>query len=89
MTTVLPYQSCLVCGHRMDRHAQLAEPDEEDAEPETGDVTLCIRCGYVMIYDDDLRFRHPTPAERAEFLADERIAIAIAAINRMNQMRNQ
>lgn len=34
--------------------------------PEPGDWTVCIHCAAVLVFDEQLRHRLPTPAERAD-----------------------
>jgi len=137
MTTKLPLQACLGCGHKMNLHSKLAAPpelpnritcpvcgrtsfhprdvaegycaachdwtsspadeaehdkpqaDRLDEKPAPGDVTLCIRCGCAMIYDDDLRFRMPTVAELHELEQDRRVQHGIKAIARLDRPRRQ
>jgi hypothetical protein len=80
MTTHLPPQACLSCGYVMDRHAQIAEPDDSPAVPKSGDFTLCFRCGFVMAYNDELKFRHLTFLEIYEVAQNKRIQAAIMAL---------
>src|SRR5262249_3174137 len=35
--------------------------------------TVCIKCGHVMMFDDDLRLRDLTEAEQIEIAADKRL----------------
>jgi hypothetical protein len=46
---------------------------EEDTAPDPGDVTVCIYCGHIMAYDDDLGLRELTPVEQLNIAGDERI----------------
>ena len=47
--------------------------------PKPGDVTICLRCGSVLLYDDRLHVRFPTRKEMREVIADPQ---ALAAIER-------
>lgn len=85
MSYKLQMQACLACGHKMNLHAQVAESGDKDAQPEPDDITLCIRCGCVMAYDDELHFRHLTPEEHDVIRQDERVQLALAAIGRLHQ----
>lgn len=73
--------SCLGCGHHMDMAAQVAG----DEKPRPGDVTLCIRCGHVMIFDADLSFRNMNEAEQREIEQDPQVQKVILAIKNVQQ----
>lgn len=90
-TTVLPPQACLACGHVMDRHAHMSVTGspKDIATPKPGDVTLCIRCGCVMFYDDHLHFRMPTADEYLEIAQDERVQKGIISIQQLNNAKKQ
>lgn len=69
----LPPSPCAGCGAPHD--ASLA-PDGEYI-PQPGDSSLCVYCGTVAVYGDDLRLRRPTPVELSEILSDPEVAEAI------------
>ena len=48
---------CLSCNHSMDG---AASPEDENKMPEDGDISICIRCGHVAVFDKDLNFRELT-----------------------------
>lgn len=57
---------CPGCGHEVDRAGGM-----QDAEPPTpGAISICISCGYLSIFTEDLALRPPTEAELAEIRAD-------------------
>ena len=58
-TTRLPAQVCLACGYTVDAHSALGG----HAGPEDGDVAICVECGYLMVFNSQLRLRRPTPDE--------------------------
>lgn len=68
MTTRIPEGECLQCGKKMDAASNLAD---DALVPEPGDVTLCIHCGYIMAFADDLTFRAVTEEEIKEIPLDE------------------
>lgn len=41
-----------------------------DAEPEEGNVAICIKCGAVMMLDKEFRLRGMTDAEMNAILSD-------------------
>jgi hypothetical protein len=67
MTTETPPNVCLKCRKLLDRASH------PEAEPEPGDLSICIECGHVMVFDDGLRFRAPTPEESMRIATDERV----------------
>lgn len=48
-----------------------SDPTDDDAVPAPGDCTICIHCGYLMAYTDDLTFRELTDEELAEVPLDQ------------------
>ena len=56
----MPENSCLSCGHVMDR----ASGVNTDAQPMPGALTICIRCGHMMAFAEDLTFRELTRKEK-------------------------
>lgn len=73
MTTLfahrLPPHGCLVCNRPFNATGTL-----DQTPPEAGDVSVCIHCAAVAIYDERLQLRPPTDAERQEIDADAEIA---------------
>jgi len=58
--------SCLNCGKNLNAAASFAT----DKRPDPGDMTVCVDCGHVMIYADDLSVRAPTDAEMVDIAGD-------------------
>ena len=56
------------------------------AIPEPGDVTLCIRCGAVLVFDA-VGVELPDEDRLQELMADGRVANAHKLILRMNAVR--
>jgi hypothetical protein len=77
-TTETKPDACPFCGHWLDR--LWAGPGNPEATPRPGDVTICIKCGGLMILDPDLRVRPPTDDEQAEALADPQVSLLITAV---------
>lgn len=65
----LPVSKCLSCGIANDA----ATPVGGDYEPEPGSITVCLLCGHVMAYAEDLQLRELTREEQIEMAGDERI----------------
>jgi hypothetical protein len=65
----MPECACLACGKRLDRATSV----DGNHQPEMGDVTICIGCGHLMGFDDDLRLRELTDTEMVKVAGDRRI----------------
>lgn len=76
--TRLPQSKCCECGHQMDACSG-------PCEPSPGDLTLCINCGSLNVFADDLTLRYPTDDEFFAAAADsdlQRMRRAILALPR-------
>lgn len=62
MSVYLPH-GCPWCGRQQDAVSSAAGPD---IEPSAGDVSICIKCGGIAIYDGLGAFRKPTTEEEAD-----------------------
>jgi len=69
---------CLDCGAPNDSAAAVGC----EAKPQPGDITICLRCGHLMAFGDDLALRQLTDAEVIEIAGDERI-IAVQKLRGM------
>lgn len=68
MTTRLPECACLQCGKVMDA---ASHPEDDTKTPRPGDVTICLYCGFLMAFTDDLGFRELTEEELGEIPLDQ------------------
>jgi len=68
MTTRLTERECLQCGKKLDAVSCLTD---QAAVPQSGDVTICIECGHLMAFADDLSYRELTEEELLEVPLDE------------------
>jgi transcription initiation factor IIE alpha subunit len=59
MSHRLKYSLCPYCGHAMDAATDV----EADARPSPGDIGVCIECGGVLAYTDDLTLRAASQEE--------------------------
>lgn len=66
---VLKSCACSGCGEVFDRASCVGE----DKAPRPGDVTVCIRCGHIMAFANDLSFRELTDAEMRAVAGDKRL----------------
>jgi DNA-directed RNA polymerase subunit RPC12/RpoP len=56
--------ACPYCGHQVDSASSLTTP----TPPEPEDVSICIQCGSLMIYDQSMRLRRTTDDELKELM---------------------
>lgn len=73
----LPKSACLQCGYRMDA---ASSADNSGALPRPGDPTVCIKCGAVMLFADDLSLRGLSDDEIQQFTADRELMAAIGRV---------
>ena len=67
-TTRTPLNKCLDCGCKI---SAASTPDGRAGPPPTeGDLTVCIKCGAVMMLDRDLKVRGMTDAEIEELTSN-------------------
>lgn len=64
-----PATTCVGCG----REITAATPIDCDEKPKSGDATVCLYCGHLMIYSDDFSLRNPTDEEMREMAGDPRV----------------
>ena len=59
-TYTVPTATCPYCGVTADRAASIKEEP-----PKADDITVCVACLGVCIFDEQLHLREPTEHERA------------------------
>jgi hypothetical protein len=69
--TRVPPSNCPNCGTELDCASDVLGGNER---PSPGDVTICLGCGLLMRFKDDMRLRRLTGAEMIEALKDPRVA---------------
>ena len=60
-----PGLTCTHCNHGM------TNTSGHDIAPDPGDFTICIRCGGVNVFDEDLLLRAPTKNEMKSFASSD------------------
>jgi hypothetical protein len=81
-TTILERDVCPFCGHALD--AATAVPDNAEAAPDTGDVTVCLACAGILIFDETLSVRRPTTAELREAMSLPPLIQLVSTIRAMH-----
>lgn len=60
----MPYCTCPSCGGRLDAATAAVSPDDGPAPtPEPGDLTFCIYCAEVLLFNEDMTVRAATKAD--------------------------
>jgi hypothetical protein len=61
----IPTSLCPTCGYEMNA----ASSSEEDKQPYAGAISICLNCGQVLLFTDDLSQRLPTDEEMEDIKA--------------------
>jgi hypothetical protein len=70
----MPLSTCTSCGLKLDAATGVAEDDHKgDIVPDAGDFTVCINCGHLMIFNEDLTLRDLTDDEMIKVAGDKRL----------------
>jgi hypothetical protein len=69
-STKTPVCACLSCGKVFDMATDMTS---DDAPSSSGDVTICLYCGHLMAFNDDLTVRELTPQEMHAVAGDPRV----------------
>jgi hypothetical protein len=80
-TTRVPPSLCPICGHFLDAASSITDPE---GTPNPGDVSLCIGCGFRLMFDQQLRLRLPTVAEQRETEGHPDVRMTQAALRHMH-----
>lgn len=54
MNGPLPMSTCPTCGYQVDA---ATHPVNDKAVPKPGDLSLCMKCGELMTFNDDMTLR--------------------------------
>lgn len=65
--------SCLSCGYKIDAATSVGSTTRK---PKPGDFNVCISCGHIAAFADDLSLRELTDAEMVE-VAGNKAVLAI------------
>lgn len=77
----MPETRCANCGKRLDRASGVVAKNARNFKrPKPGDLSLCIGCGHVSVFDEGLRLRAPTAAEIVKWAGDDRLVAASTAL---------
>ena len=68
-TTMTPASACLNCGAEHDRAS-----GNDGASPAPGDWSICVECGGLSVFADDLTLRPPSAEENEAAIKDAGVA---------------
>ena len=54
---------CPKCAKQLDTHA----PTEAGAKPVAGDISVCLYCKTILVFDENIKLRRATKSELQEF----------------------
>jgi rubredoxin len=84
----IPSSECTNCGFILDGATGIAEDGHKgDLVPDPGDATVCIMCGHLMVFTDELKLRDLTDAEIIKAAGDKRILMAQKALKAARERR--
>lgn len=85
---VRPGSRCLGCGHNLTGAAGVVDGANADVPvPASGDFTVCIECGMVMAFDEQLRLRELQRDELKIVSEDDRIQMIKNAVHRLHRAK--
>lgn len=73
--------ACLDCGAVLDASTGVGNK----AKPHAGAITMCIKCGHLMVYAWDMSLRPLSDKETVEVAGDERIVAMSNALKRTHR----
>lgn len=83
---------CPNCNHKHSSAEEigslLRKRISSNAEPKGGDISICIRCAAVNVFNDDLSVRKATAEELQEFGRNVEVKQAISIIKKMRSELN-
>jgi acetyl-CoA carboxylase beta subunit len=78
----IPQSPCLNCGKLLDGATCI----DNDSMPDPGDVTICIYCGHLMMFDAQMRLRDLSDEKVRQVAGDGRI-VAVQRARRVLERR--
>lgn len=73
---MLPENRCVLCHGILNAATMVDGVDD----PAVGDVSICVYCGNVMVFDDDMNLRAMTKKEAELIYNNETVLKAVVAI---------
>jgi hypothetical protein len=86
VTTRLAPDACAYCGHPLDAATAM---DDGPTKPKPGDITMCIKCGFLLVFDDAMKMAKPDQALLAEALEHPDVKLMLRAWRDVYGGRNE
>jgi hypothetical protein len=83
LSTQTSKDQCPFCGYKVDHASSL----DGKHRPSEGDISLCLSCAQILIFDEDLKLREPTPEEYKEASAMEGVKKAQRVIKMLDRSK--
>lgn len=85
----VPNARCPSCNTELD----FAENVDGGGAPEAGNISVCIQCAAVLVFNDDLSFRVPTDEDWQEIKSDlsclRNLVITQASVRKVHRDRRR
>lgn len=66
----IPMQSCVACGYIMDMVSNMFT---DMRKPKPGDFSVCMKCGHLTAFDENMKHRPLTDEEEKYIAGDPRL----------------
>jgi len=84
VSTEISSSECPGCGRYLDVATSF-----KGEEPEVGSASICSECGYIAIFDENLKLRDPTEAELEEIKKEPVVQQLLALMENVNRFRRE
>jgi hypothetical protein len=75
----VPVSICPACGAENDGASEIGGK----GRPSPGDASVCLSCGHLAVFREDMRLRDPTVTELEAMRKDTRIALVLRVRHEM------
>lgn len=84
-TTILAEDTCPACGCKLDAAFGI-----DVQYPEPNDLTVCINCSFILVFDDRLKVRKVTKEDLASLDEETRhkLSLVVEAVNDYRRSKN-
>jgi hypothetical protein len=77
---------CSSCGKKLDA---ASAADGSDVRPNPGDASVCLDCGHIMAFGEDMKLRELTEDEMRGIAGDKKILQAMRLIGLYRKMKQR
>lgn len=65
------HANCTACGKSLDSASRMADGKiDDELMPSPGDITICLQCGHIMAFAEELKLRDLTDEEAISVAGD-------------------